>query len=149
MKYRDLHNKLAPIVLFSSIGIALVLVGVARYSGYKDNFESSTKVVASCDLRFEDKPLGVVEVYSEADGRLLGHFERGSGSFVRGVLRSMTRERHSRHLGSDAPFRLARYSDGALTISDQATGRQIYLDAFGPTNAEVFMQLLSASRADS
>jgi putative photosynthetic complex assembly protein len=149
MKNPDLNNKLAPFVLFGSITIALVLVGVARYSGYKDQIESSGQVVASCDLRFEDRPSGVVDVYSEGDGRLLGRFERGDGSFVRGILRSMTRERRSRDLGSEAPFRLARYSDGALTIRDEATGRQIYLDAFGTTNADVFKRLLSASRAES
>jgi putative photosynthetic complex assembly protein len=149
MKKRNLNDSLAPIVLFSAITIALVLVGLARYTGYKDHFDSDDRVVASCDLRFEDRPSGVVAVFSEKDGRLLGSFERGSGSFVRGILRSMTRERRSRDLGSEAPFRLARYSDGALTIRDQATGRKIYLDAFGTSNVEVFERLLVASGAES
>lgn len=149
MKIRNLNNKLAPSVLFGSIAIALLLVGLARYSGYKDQVEAGGQVVASCELRFEDRPSGVVDVYSEADGRLLGSYERGSGSFVRGILRSMTRDRRSRQIGSEAPFRLARHSDGALTIRDEATGRQIYLDAFGTSNADVFKRLLSASRAES
>jgi putative photosynthetic complex assembly protein len=149
MKSRDLNNKLAPYVLFGAIGVALLLVGLARYSGYKDQFETSGRAVAHCDLRFEDRPSGVVDVYSDADGRLLGSFARGDGSFVRGILRSMTRERRSLHLGSEAPFRLTRFSDGALTIRDEATGRKIYLDAFGKTNVAVFHRLLQATRADS
>lgn len=149
MARQGVRDRLAPIVLFSSIVLTLVLVCAARLAGYKDSFETSTEVLASCDLRFEDRPAGVVHVYSEADGRLLERFSRGNGSFVRGVLRSMTRERHSRQLGAEAPFRLSRHSDGALTIRDQATGREIVLNAFGPTNAALFARLLSASRATS
>jgi putative photosynthetic complex assembly protein len=149
MNQRGIRERLAPIVLFSSISIALVLVSWARATGYKDNLETNSGIIASCDLRFEDMPAGGVHVYDLDDGKLLGSFERGTGSFVRGVMRSMTRERHSLQLGADAPFRLTRHTDGALTIRDQATGREIFLNAFGPSNAEIFARLLSASQTTS
>ena len=39
--------------------------------------------------------------------------------------------------------------DGGLTIEDGSTGRRIDLQAFGPTNANTFAQLLHAGSADS
>lgn len=142
-------DKLTPVILFGTIAIALLVVSVARVAGYKDvvDVNAETQVVASCDLVFEDQPAGAIHVYNLEDGRLLERFERGNGSFVRGVLRSMTRERRSHQLGSEQPFRLTRHSNGALTIRDQATGREIFLNAFGVTNADVFARLLSASLA--
>ena len=47
----------------------------------------------------------------------------------------------------DPPFRLARWSDGRLTLEDPTTGRRIELGAFGPTNAEVFAELMQAPTA--
>lgn len=140
-------ERTTPIVLFGTMAIALLLVSLARVNGYTDNTAATAAVVASCDLVFEDLPGGAIHVYNLADGRLLERFERGNGSFVRGVMRSMTRERHSRSIGAEKPFRLSRHSDGALMIRDQATGTEVFLNAFGPSNAEVFARLLAASRS--
>jgi putative photosynthetic complex assembly protein len=140
-------ERTTPIVLFGTMAIALLLVSLARVNGYTENTAATAAVVASCDLVFEDLPGGAIHVYNLADGRLLERFERGNGSFVRGVMRSMTRERHSRSIGAEKPFRLSRHSDGALMIRDQATGTEVFLNAFGPSNAEVFARLLAASRS--
>lgn len=142
-------EKMAPIVLFGTIAIALLLVSLARMNGYTDSTDSTARVVASCDLVFEDLPGGTIQVYNLEDGRLLARFERGTGSFVRGVMRSMTRERYSRQIGAELPFRLSRRSDGALWISDPATGTEVFLNAFGPSNSEVFARLLTASQNPS
>ena len=83
------------------------------------------------------------------DDTLLATFRAGEGSFVRGILRSMTRERRINEAGSTRPFRLARHRDGALTILDEATGQLIVLNAFGPTNAGAFARLLDNSQAES
>ncbi len=139
-------ERMTPMVLFGTMAIALLLVSLARVNGYTEEPADSAAVVTSCDLVFEDLPGGVIHVYNLADGRLLQRFERGNGSFVRGVMRSMTRERHSRSIGAEKPFRLSRHSDGALTIRDQATGAAVFLNAFGPSNAEVFARLLAASQ---
>ena len=69
----------------------------------------------------------------------------GTNGFARGVMRGMARERHSREIGSEPPFRLTRWSDGRLSLDDPATGRRIELDAFGPTNTAVFAHLMGAT----
>ena len=56
------------------------------------------------------------------------------------------RTRHLENLGPEAPFRLAAWSDGRLTLDDPATGQHVELLAFGPTNAGVFARLLEAAK---
>ncbi len=93
------------------------------------------------DLRFFDEANGAVRV------AVVGGADRviptASGGFVRGVLRSLVRERRAQGLGSEKPFRVTEWSDGAVTIQDMATGRTLNLNAFGPTNRHDFVALIS------
>ena len=48
------------------------------------------------------------------------------------------------------PFRLTRFADGGLELSDPSTGRVVNLGAFGPSNFAAFIRLLADTRlADS
>jgi putative photosynthetic complex assembly protein len=94
-------------------------------------------------LRFEDAPDGAVLVHDARDGQLLQRFPAAEGGFVRGALRALVRERRQEELGAEAPFRVAAWTDGQLTLEDTATGRVVDLTAFGMTNATVFSQLLN------
>jgi putative photosynthetic complex assembly protein len=142
----DKLGRQAPYILLALAGTALLIVAVARLAGYPPATAIPADVLLSRDLRFEDSSGGSVNVYDWENGELLESYPAGDGSFVRGVLRAMTRERKSMEEGSETPFRLARHQDGALTIEDLATGRLIVLNAFGPTNAGVFSNLLRARR---
>ncbi len=144
-----MNRSLAPHVLFGLMALALLSVAAARWSGVQLGSETPSEVVASAQLSFEDGAEGAVHVYDLNQRVLLETFEAGEGSFVRGVLRSMTRERRMLDAGNERPFLLARHSDGALTLEDEATGRLMVLNAFGPTNAGVFARLLDASLASS
>ncbi len=149
MKSEPFISRRAPHLLAGIVLVALASVGFARWSGMSQDARIQEEVVASCQLRFEDGPAGAVQVFDWRHGDLLASFPSGDGSFVRGVLRSMTRERRALEAGSDVPFLLARHRDGALTIRDEATGRTILLNAFGPDNAAVFSRLLDVSKAGS
>jgi putative photosynthetic complex assembly protein len=81
-------------------------------------------------------------VYDARDGVLLAELPPATNGFIRGVLRSLVRERRSQDQGDDAPFRLARHQNGRLTLEDLATGRLIDLRAFGVTNEGAFGALL-------
>lgn len=129
--------------------ITLVAVAAARLTGYRPATPAGGAVIASADLRFEDAAAGVVRIYDWHSGRVLADLEPGDGSFIRGVLRSLVRERRSHELGTVAPFHIARHADGTLVLEDTATGRRIELHAFGPTNAGAFAALLDASLAQS
>lgn len=138
-------------LLFSALAATVIVVVAMQYlkSDESDINAWNGIVVSSALLHFEDTPLGAVEVYDADSGKLLESFEAGSGSFVRGVLRSLTRDHQNAKLKTTPAFLLAKYSDGALTIVDETTGQTILLNAFGPTNAQIFDQLLSASLAES
>ncbi len=94
-------------------------------------------------LHFTDTADGGIAVHDARSGVVLDtlHGEQG---FVRGVLRALTRERRIRGVaGSRAPFTLGVAADGRLKLHDPATGMQLDLEAFGPTNAGAFARLLA------
>lgn len=102
--------------------------------------------VASITVRFVDDEQGGVAMKDAATDRTVAVVAPGSNGFLRGVLRGMARERRQYGIDLRPPFRLARGVDGALSLEDMATGRQIVLDAFGTENAAVFADLLRKGR---
>jgi putative photosynthetic complex assembly protein len=136
---------LAQVGILTLAGIVVatvVTVATARMSGYQPPAPEASPVVASRELAFRDDGDGSVLVYDWRSGEQLADLAPGEGSFVRGVMRSLTRERRSREAGSDAPFQISRHQDGSLVLEDPATGERIELQAFGPTNAGAFATLL-------
>ena len=81
-------------------------------------------------------------VWDASSDQLLVSLQPGTENFIRGVMRGLARERRSHSLDRETPFRIARHSDGRLTLQDLATGRRIDLQAFGPTNVGSFERLL-------
>jgi putative photosynthetic complex assembly protein len=125
--------------------LALVLVAVARLTGYTPAQPPVSTVVDSFALRFEDRADGAVLVYDTADNELTYTIEPGTNGFVRGVLRGLVRERRADHIGPTPPFRLTRWADGRLSLDDPSTGRHVDLEVFGPTNAGDFATILLAT----
>ncbi len=91
-------------------------------------------------LRFEDRPNGDVAVLEAQSQMELTRFQ-GEQGFVRGTLRTLSRERMRRGIGSGPAFELIGHTDGRLTLLDPATGARIDLESFGPTNMSAFAQL--------
>jgi putative photosynthetic complex assembly protein len=124
---------------------SLVMVGVARLTGYGPPKPPPSRVVASYDLRFEDRTDGAVLIYDQTTNQLVDTLQPGTNGFVRGVLRGLVRERRAEQVGPLPPFRLTRWADGRLSLDDPSTGRHIDLEVFGPTNAGAFANILIAS----
>ncbi len=140
------ERRLSPALL---VGVAIVLMALlaavltARLTGFDASALPDSPVVESRLLDFRDLPGGVVEVYDWETGSLLSRIPSGEGSFLRGVVRSLVRQR--RGLASDvSPFTLSLHEDRRLVLSDPQTGESISLNAFGPTNLAVFTTLLAA-----
>jgi putative photosynthetic complex assembly protein len=83
-----------------------------------------------------------VRVIDASDGTVIDELPPGTNGFVRGTLRSLVRARRAADVGSDTPFSLRETETGRLLFHDSATGREIDLRAFGPTNAGVFRRFL-------
>ena len=123
-----------------SISLAVAVGGSLTHAGAP---MVDGRITEQRDLLFEDRDDGAVVVSSAGDHKVVEVFE-GENGFLRGTLRGFARVRRSEHIGSAAPFRLARWSDDRLTLDDPATGRHVELLAFGPSNAGVFARLLEA-----
>ena len=120
--------------------LTIALAAVARHGRRSDHApEASPSAVRA--LVFSDRPDGSVGVYDVARHEALPPLS-GSGGFVRGALRALARQRRLAAVGPDAPFYLARWPDGRLTLDDSATGNHLELRAYGESNAEAFARLL-------
>lgn len=98
-------------------------------------------------LRFQDGADGAVLISDADSGEPVAKLGREGSGFVRGVMRGLARERRQHGFGSDAPFRLTLWRNGALTLADPLTGRVIELNGFGQTNRQAFASLLRLGAA--
>ena len=124
--------------------------GVARDDlSYEPPPPQSASSVSSTDLLFVDAPNGQIVVLLATTGDELARYNAGEGSFLRGILRSLVRERRIRHLDSAGAFHLALLENGSLVISDPETGYWMALEAFGVDNRRAFAELLDRALASS
>jgi putative photosynthetic complex assembly protein len=124
------------LIVFSLASVALI-----RATGNGPGFVPADHTVQR-PLRFEDRPDGSIVVVDANTGQTIARLQ-GEQGFVRGALRALARERRSRDLGPEVPFKLIAQSDGRLTLLDPATGQRVDLESFGPTNSGEFARLLS------
>lgn len=140
----------AVIAMGGLVAISLLLVGAVRIglvppaaSPPTERAAAKAVAVKSRDLVFMDTAAGDVAVRDVATGKVDTAVAAGSKTgFIRGVMRGLARDRHIRSLDGTKPFRLTRWSNGDLTLTDTATGRVIELGAFGETNRAAFEALL-------
>jgi putative photosynthetic complex assembly protein len=120
--------------------VLLLVVGGLRLSGFNPSVAPGS-VVAERHLRFTGTPAGAVLVHDAGSGQQLAEMS-GEQGFLRGILRSLARERRAQGVGPTPPYRLSRHADGRLLITDTDTGLFLDLTSFGPDNAAVFARWL-------
>ena len=126
------------------VGLTLVLATTARMTDIGATRITEVPAVAAVDVRFADQADGSVSVTRVPDLTVSGALAPRTYGFARSTIRGLVRERRRENIGAEPPFRLTRWADGRLSLSDPATGRKIELDVFGPTNVAVFATLLTA-----
>lgn len=142
----DRGNFLPLMTGIAIIGIVLFAVGGRQPRSVE--VRGAEQPAAERLVRFEDASDGSVVIRDAQNMQILARFPVAEGGFVRGSIRALARERRQEGQGREAPFRLAVWLDGQLTLDDAATGRRIDLTAFGATNAGVFSRLLTAQGED-
>jgi putative photosynthetic complex assembly protein len=121
----------------------LLTIGGLRMVGWSPAIEPG-RSLAERSLRFSDLPNGAVSVQDARTGETLDTL-RGEQGFLRGVLRSLTRERRQQGVGAESPYTLHLHEDGRFLIEDPQTGARIDLASFGPDNAAVFLRWMPPS----
>ena len=104
--------------------------------------------VSSADLLFIDGPRGRIDVLDAQTQATLAVYESGEGSFLRGIVRSLVRERRVRDLDPGGAFNLALLDNGSLVISDPDTGYWMALEAFGVDNRRLFAEILEQALSE-
>jgi putative photosynthetic complex assembly protein len=134
--------------VWGAAGIALLSV-LAAAAGRLANIGTvhapESAAAVSRELTFVDRATGGVEVKDARTGETLEIILPGEGGFVRGVMRSFARERRLAGAVGETPVRLVRAENGRLWIIDDATGRRVELDAFGPQNIGAFGRYLATA----
>lgn len=124
------------------IGLTIVLTLYTRVSELGVTQLVETRPVETLSLRFLDRADCAIEARDATSDRLVYLVRPGADGFIRGAVRGLAQARLRAGVGAAEPFRLARWRDGTLSLEDDATGRRIELDAFGPANAGAFAQFL-------
>lgn len=121
------------------------LVSLAAVAGWRiwggSPAQELAPVLAHRMLIFADRPEGAIQIVDAQTGEVV-QVLWGEQGFVRGVLRSMARDRRAHQVGASPAFSLALHADSRVILSDPHTGQRLDLAAFGPDNVAVFLRWL-------
>lgn len=139
------------------IGAAILLLFVLAMTGAvrfglipKASDPSVTRAAAQVmpaqerSLRFADRADGAVVVRDANSGQTVTVVPFGEGGFLRATMRRMAKARIAAGIGAEPPFTLTRWENGALSLSDPATGREAEIYGFGPDHTKSFADMLEA-----
>jgi putative photosynthetic complex assembly protein len=137
------------------VPIALVLasvismIAIARTNGLRpEQSLPHEAALAQRLLHFEDASHGSVIVRDAKTGVVIQQFASGEGAFLRATLRALVNDRKKKGIKTTDDFRLEVHKGPQLFLIDQASGRTISLNAFGPTNTAVFAALMSNQKGE-
>ena len=126
------------------IAFSIGMVALVRLTAPARPPAPTARVIAERSILVTDRPDGSVAVTDAATGKRIGSLAVDGDAFARVTLRTLAERRGKAPALQRLPFELTAFSDGELTLSDPATGETIQLESFGHTNAQRFLQLLTA-----
>jgi putative photosynthetic complex assembly protein len=94
-----------------------------------------------------DGSTGNLQFFDQRTGELVATLPTVTEGFVQVTMRNLGRLRTTAGHRADAPYRLQRHATGHVVLVDPETGTKISLNAFGPTNAQAFAQLLQGGKS--
>jgi putative photosynthetic complex assembly protein len=93
-------------------------------------------------LRFVDRADGAVVVSDAVSGDVVKVIEFGQGGFLRATMRRLAKARKASNIGAEPAFELTLWENGALSLKDPETGREIEIHGFGADHSKVFADML-------
>jgi putative photosynthetic complex assembly protein len=135
------------VLLFAAVGLAWALISVNSQGHQGPPQKPDVPIVARASLTVIDGEGGAVVIQHLESMEPLATYAAGEGSFVRGVMRTLVRERVSRSIESEPIFVLELTAAGGLILLDELTGYWIAIEAFGPDNYREFRALFDLAQA--
>jgi len=135
------------VLLFAAVGLAWALISVNSQGHQGPPQKPDVPIVARASLTVIDGEGGAVVIQHLESMEPLATYAAGEGSFVRGVMRTLVRERVSRSIESEPIFVLDLTAAGGLILLDELTGYWIAIEAFGPDNYREFRALFDLAQA--
>jgi putative photosynthetic complex assembly protein len=102
---------------------------------------------ASRLLSVADRADGAVVISDATTGQMVMEIGYGQGGFVRATLRRLAKARAAAGIGSEPPFELVRWANGALSLRDPQTGKVAEIHGFGPDHSRTFAEMLKGPAA--
>ncbi|GIU66718.1 photosynthetic complex assembly protein PuhC [Candidatus Phycosocius spiralis] len=147
------HEPFPRSALIAAGGLVVISLVAAAYGRYQhlnqsvDGARVMPLAVQELNLLFADQADGRILVHNADTGQLILTIHSGEDAFMRAVMRGLVRDRKARKIGPEIPFKLSHYANKRLIVSDPTTGKEINLNAFGPTNEAAFMRLFEAAKS--
>jgi putative photosynthetic complex assembly protein len=123
---------------------SVVIAGVSRVTRFGVSRVSLSDVSQSVAVRFVDGANGTMQILRASDAVELVVLASDGSGFMRGVARSLFRQRSLSKIDRSEPFELARRTNGKYFISDPSLGSRMELDGFGPTNTQTVAAIIEA-----
>lgn len=124
------------------IGFALIATVFSETTEIGTLRASAGSPTAIRDLVFAKTADGSLAITDAESGDLIRVIAPNAGGFIPGAIQGLGQTRKVKQIDPATPYRLIAWDDGQLTLSDTGTGERIVLNAFGPTNAGAFHELL-------
>ncbi|MCZ8374806.1 MAG: photosynthetic complex assembly protein PuhC [Beijerinckiaceae bacterium] len=131
------------------MGLAIVSAGIGRYQKAINGPAPMPAVVAEVSIRFEARPDGSMLIRRLPDDRVIEHLPTDGSGFMRGIQRSLNRDRAMRQLDRDAPYRLVKRANGRHAVIDPLSGERIELDGFGPSHSQHVGRLIDQGQSQT
>jgi putative photosynthetic complex assembly protein len=127
-----------------ALALTVAVIGSARLAGVRPDVSLPVQsALQSRLLQFEDAASGSVVVRDAETGAVVQRFASGEGAFLRATLRALVNDRRRKGITRTGAFRLEAHPGPQLFLIDEASGRTISLNAFGPDNTAVFAAFMS------
>ena len=143
------RHRFPPLPLFAAItivGLSLLLALIGKTTDIGTVRAQFGEPIAMRDVLFNQGTdrLAAIDLRS---GQVIADMK--NEGFVFGVIRGLERVRMTRDVPEGQPYRIIKWENGWVSLSDTGTGERIYINAFGPDNAAAFERILFAERSDS
>ncbi len=134
----------AALLLFVMAMTGAVSMGLMPQEGNPQLSRAAAGIVPAeqRDLRVTDREDGAVVITDANSGVPVMVIGYGEGGFARATLRRLAKARALTNVGPEAPFRLTRWQNGALSLADPVTGNEAEIQGFGPDHTATFAAML-------